>query len=525
MPKENKESKFVEFMKHHRFVVVLALLLLGGVSFVYSAYATGQNVVDEPHVRWVSHTEYWSSSDQGEGAVASTIVRITDFRGDAFEVDECLANIYYPDKSIYIEQQPLQPSGPDGNWYRTDPIPDVMGHYEQEVICTYAGGETITTSQSFHVNPALNFIKVLDDNIDFTREDISGVNISLTGVIENQTTGLTSRIALAETNLENILSTLSSDVLEQFEQTQNNLSSELENVSIDLSAQLLETGQNITLSVQTATSNLTTLIESVNQQLLEELEFANAGINDTLVNVELNLNSALNATRMEILSALNTTAQDLSTALLEVEDNLQTQLTMMNLDIDARFTNTSVEILAGVQDSEEVIVTRLNNLEGSIEDLIQDVNFAVLDYLTDFLPAMNQTIADVSSDTQWIVQNAMNQEDRVQIDQRFDSVDQNLQELLQMCGTQITNESAFCREIFGITELVEFLREENTNYHDNLEEISLNTWSLLSGQIALNIDQILVQLNIIQSTTDDINATVSAMRQDQLDRVHIHILS
>lgn len=492
---------------------------------VSTFYVSGQRTINEPHVSWVSHTEYWSSSGPGEQARASTIVRITDYRGNPFNIDGCVANIYYPNKTRYISEQPLEPSGPQGNWYRTDPIPDVEGHYEQEVICTYNSGQEVRTSQSFHVNPALNYIKVVREQIDLGNENLHEINMTLTGTIDNQTQTLTNKINLTETNLATLIDILGEELTQEILNSQADLNTTLENINIEINGNIAETNQEIQQAINLASTDLTTLINEINNQIQEQLQQNNVSFDSLINDLELTIEGAISGAKQEIITAITTTNQNLENTLTLLENNLSEQMTAQGIDLNNQISDVRIDLLARITESEEVITTQLTSLEGNMNSLITETRNTLLNVLEDFLPEMNETITTISENTEWLLTNAMNQEDKEQIDQRFDNVDAGLTELKDMCGSQLTNSSALCQEVYQMSEVIELLRAENTHYYEELSEVTLNTWQLLSGDIATNINNILTELGIIRQTTESIQATVEDIRQDQENRVHINILS
>jgi len=85
-----------KFLRKHRIkLFALAFIVLLCVGFA-SAYFTGKKITDDVSMQWVSHTEYWNNDS------ASTIVRLADYRGNAYNVDSCKVTILYPDKTIFV---------------------------------------------------------------------------------------------------------------------------------------------------------------------------------------------------------------------------------------------------------------------------------------------------------------------------------------------------------------------------------------------------------------------------------------
>jgi hypothetical protein len=133
------------------FVLAIIVLL---VSYTY-----GFNIKnDNARIEFVSHTEYWRED------FATTIVRVSDYRGNSLNVEQCRVTILYPDKTVYVDNESLQKSAIEGNWFRYDDLRgSPLGTYEQEVTCYY-GGNALISSQSFHLNPALEAISLISKN-------------------------------------------------------------------------------------------------------------------------------------------------------------------------------------------------------------------------------------------------------------------------------------------------------------------------------------------------------------------------
>jgi len=98
----NKKKKLIRWGIVSTIVIVV-------IAFFAFAYTDGKQTVNEPVVIWVSHTEYWRDDS------ASTIVRLADFRGDPYTVDSCNVTILKPDKSTFVDNQPLVLSNIPGN--------------------------------------------------------------------------------------------------------------------------------------------------------------------------------------------------------------------------------------------------------------------------------------------------------------------------------------------------------------------------------------------------------------------------
>jgi len=190
--------------------LIAVFFVLAGIFFV-SAYVSGKNVVDDVTLQWVSHTEYWSN-DQ-----ASTIVRLADYKGNAYSVDSCSVTILNPDKSVFVDDVAMTESAIDGNWYRVDSlIGATMGTYEQEVTCT-KDQQTVKSSQSFHLNPALEEVNVVSQNLDLLNDSLFSFDVEINGVLSDSNESIYGRINVAETNLDNALTTVKQNILDELD--------------------------------------------------------------------------------------------------------------------------------------------------------------------------------------------------------------------------------------------------------------------------------------------------------------------
>jgi len=392
---------------------VAGLLIIGTIILLVAAlavYSSGFKVVSKPKVQWVSHTEYW------EDDYASTIVRISDYKGTPFNIDSCRVNILNPDKTLLIGDAPMTQSGITGNWYRTDSlVGNPPGTYEQEVICVYNGNQEIRTAQSFHLNPALNYLKTMNANIIATGASLTGLNVDIQGRIANSTQIITAQVIASETDLN-------------------------------------------------------TVINNVKTALMDEMVAHNASTGAQLTDIELSLSAQIGATG-------------------------------------------------------NAITTQLNDVNATVVSLLNTVRSDIVNLMTPYLQSINQTSAQVYADTQWLVLNAMNQADKAEIDVRFTNIDNNLAVIQQFCGNTQTQTSDLCQEIDGLIITVDTLRSEQTTYFNTVDATTTSTWDLLSGSIVENINLMLADLNILKGTTADINATVKAIREDQISQVQVVVIS
>ncbi len=502
---------------------IVLLVVLG--SILISAYTNGQKVTKEPEVLWVSHTEYWSSSGVGEDEVASTIVRITDYKGTPFDINSCVANIYYPDKSPYVSNGAMSESPVSGNWYRTDTVPTIEGTYEQEVICLYGAGKSIKTSQSFHVNPALNFIKNVSSEVLAADAYMHSANVSITGTVENAKAELSTQLTTTKANLTTLLNIIDFDLTSQIDSVEAHLDTDLTNVSVEIRGDIADTEAAIIARVDVAETNLTDLLNQVNSELQTQLSSNNATTTSLINDLDVSITGTINDAKAEIISQISATETTLTNLINTVDSDLSTQLTNAEASLDSKMTDVNISISTQIDETQSAIQTQLTTAETNLDGAVTAAKNELISYLENFLSDINSTVTDIYTDTQWLVTNAMNEDDYAIILGRFDTVDSDIDQLQAMCGSALTENSDLCTEIETLQITLDTLRSEQTAYFDELNSTTVSTWTLLSGSIATNIDTILSELGIIRDQTEDINATVHEIREDQVDRVYIQSIA
>ncbi len=404
----NLYLKVINIKKKKLMLMTVLLVAIG--SLTSAAYINGGAVLSTPKTQWVSHTEYWSGDD------VSTIVRLTDYTGEPFkDLVGCRATIMYPDKTVFVSDASLAKSTVSGNWFRTDIAPETQGTYEQQVTCTYGEGDTITTAQSFHINPAL-------------------------------------------TRIQNI----SADVISQ--------TALLTNVYSEITAQIGDTNESVTITINEAEMSVTDLVNTVNT-------------------------------------------------------DLSAQMTQLGVDVDTELTNVQTTLSADLLDTKIDIQSQLGNVETTLSDLVISLNNDLEAYLTVYLEDITDSLDLVYSDTQWLASNAMNQDNAASIEERFNTVDTNLALIENFCSNQETTTSGLCTEIYGLRSVVDTMRTEQTIYYEDVDVTTTSTWDFLSGSVASSLDTLLGTTETIQTQTTEINETLTEMRQEQVEKITMQVIS
>jgi len=162
-------------MKWKKFALIFGLVLLTVSAVLTGSALHGKKVATEGYLFFVSHTEYWSVDDTGQ-----TIVRLQDFKGNPITANWCNTTIYYPNKTVYINNFPMIATAIAGNYYMNFTPPVEEGIYEEFVNCSYGSPQRfISTSESFHVNPALNLLKEINVTVKEVNETTHHINESI----------------------------------------------------------------------------------------------------------------------------------------------------------------------------------------------------------------------------------------------------------------------------------------------------------------------------------------------------------
>src|SRR3989344_2614376 len=344
----------IEILKK-KWVIVLSILLAVIIFFSF-AYASGSKVLESPpQVQWVSHTEYWS------GDQASTIIRLTDYKGEPLTSASCTVNIYNPDGSAFITNGVMSASSISGNWQRKDSLSGkAMGTYEQEVICTYGGGKQIKTSQSFHLNPALENIREITTNLSLSRNELSNINVSISGLVATTGEAVNLNIDTSRTNLTNLMRSIETGLLNNISGSQGNLNTQLTNINISLTANIAYTRAAVTTQLTNINSSITNLITNTLQPAIESKIEQQVAVLTTLLN---NVNASITATVLLTGESVNlnidTTRTTLSDLLNTVESDIMDNIDTTRADLGTQLTNVEVSLPSNLANTENTITTQL----------------------------------------------------------------------------------------------------------------------------------------------------------------------
>ena len=495
------------------------------VAFFVTAYFSGKAVSDDlenVQISFISHTEYWNND------VASTIIRLADYKGVPYTMDSCDVTILYPDKTTFVDNQPLTESNILGNWYRTDPlIGEPLGTYEQQVTCA-KGPQTIVTSQSFHLNPALQEIEVITNKSTDLSNKLTNVEINLTTILQDTNESLSLQISATESNLNTAIDAAETQII-----------SDLDDLGVDLNTTLSSINATITTQIEDVNTEINTHLDDLNASLENSLDLMTADLTSQLTNIynSINLlNQSMFDFDVRIHGALANTNESLSLQISATESNLNTALDAVNQEILNELNATNIDINTNLASAEATIVTRIDNLDTELTTDLSSINSSLHAFLTnmqsnlsaqltEMLENLTAQLTSIKEDSSWLVANAMNQDDMTEIESRFSSVDSDLDKVLAFCSETVTNSSALCQEVYNLRHAVDNLRDEQETQFDVLNETTVTNWQFLSGSISDRIDSILINLNIIQEQNEEINSTTHEILDEIQGEIRADIIS
>jgi len=515
---------------------IVSTIVIVVIAFFAFAYTDGKKTINEPIVTWVSHTEYWKND------VASTIVRLADYRGEPYSVDSCNVTILNPDKSIFVDNAPLVLSNIAGNWYRTDSLVGApLGTYEQEVTCV-KGNQTIKTSQSFHLNPALEQVKTVTEKVDALDANLGQVNVSLSAQIADSNQTITTNLTNMNTNLNNMLSDVNSQLASQVQEGIDTLGTQLNDVNVSISGVVRSTGQEIQTSVNTSSTTLTNLLNSVNTglsgQMLSSFNAATAQLNDVNVTIMAKVGETgqiittqlndVNASMTSILNSVNTSlSNQMGTGFNTLGNNLQD----INLSLDGKMEATG-----------DAINAHLTNVDTSLTNLLNTVNTNLSTQMTTKFAELASQLENVN-----LSLNAKVEETGQEINTNLTNVNTNLTSILDSLNvslsSQITNQfnntnaliaqnfldvNTFLQSRFNSLEvsvngqIVSTGQEIRSDLSDVNESLANMITGLVTGDLNVQLNSVLEQLTLqLQNVKDDTTwLTTHAMNDSDRDVIY-----
>ena len=512
------------FLKQNKkkILATTAFILVILVAFFVTAYFSGKSVADDVNVQWVSHTEYWNND------VASTIIRLADYKGNPYAVDSCSVTILYPDKSTFIDAQPLTQSNIEGNWYRTDSLlGKPLGTYEQQVTCV-KGQQTIITSQSFHLNPALQEIEVITNKSDALSEKLTNVEFNLTTVIQETNESLSLQVSATENNLNTAIDAAEAQIVSDLGDLGVNLDTTLSSINATVTTQIADVNTELNTHLDDLNASLENSLNIMTADLTSQLTaiYDNLNLlNESLFDFDVRIHGALADSEEVITTQITVTESNLNTALDAVNNEILNSVNATGIDINANLANAQATIVTRIDDLDAEFTTDLSSVNSSLNAFLTSMQSSLSSQLTTMYNDLTTQLTSIKADSSWLAANAMNQDDMAEIENRFTSVDSDLDKVLAFCSESTTNSSALCQEVYNLRHAVDNLRDEQEAQFDILNATTLTTWEFVSGSISNRIDNILIGLNIIQEQNEEINATTHEILDEIQGEIRANIIS
>jgi hypothetical protein len=283
-------------MKVSKKNILMTLFVLAISSFSVMAMY-GEKLVNDVFLVWVSHTEYWANG----GELAQAIVRIADYKGSPITANDCNVTIYYPNKSAFLSDQPMAQSSIAGNWYYNYSLTgQPMGVYEEFVNCSYGSPDKfISTSESFHVNPALNLTFAMNQTLGDIKLNVTAIRNDTAWIIANMPNITDLVNGTAFDDWKNNATNQFNDVKTNLTITINSLCNTTESNSSDM-CQLLwnmtafQQAQNITFTnyfenITTTTTNIWDYMTTTLYNKLNDTYNIVFSINQTVTDIQTNV--------------------------------------------------------------------------------------------------------------------------------------------------------------------------------------------------------------------------------------------
>jgi methyl-accepting chemotaxis protein len=149
-------------------------------------------------------------------------------------------------------------------------------------------------------------------------------------------------------------------------------------------------------------------------------------------------------------------------------------------------------------------------------------------------------LSSIDSNVTWLRDNVFTKVEAganfTEVWSRFGNVDANLTQIEAFCSNSVTNNSRLCADTAWVRAR---LVDGNTTYLNAMKSLSEeinqtahSTYDYMTGTLAGNINSVLGALGVINATanrieqnTVTINSTVSSIKQNQEEQVHMSVYS
>lgn len=320
-------------------------VLISGLLFTAVSYENGEKVMNTAPFEegvamlMISHTEYWS------GETGQIIGKLVDYNLDPIIVNYCEVDAWYPNnKSLFLDSQTTTDTlqSTTGTHYVTFTTPEIEGVYEYQMTCEYnrtpSQTRNVTTSNSFHLNPALNYLRDINDSL-WTKMDGVEITVDEIQLVVNDINGTVNDIRSDQFTKE-MAQTNFTFVNERLDQISTNLTviqqfcDNPETEGSSLCVWVNDTNDRIT--------NIQTTVDT-NNEIILQLNSTSNNIYDymtvDLTNIVNGMFGTVNETLI-VVSDINTTVNQISTDITEIN----TEVGQVNETV-SDIRNTQIDVI------------------------------------------------------------------------------------------------------------------------------------------------------------------------------------
>ncbi len=265
--------------------------------------------------------------------------------------------------------------------------------------------------------------------------------------------------------------------------------------------------QNLTYVANNLTQ-LSTDVFAINESLSADIAGVSTQVSD--------LSTQLNANISTVLAEFGDIQSNFSTVLTEL-DNIDTALTNNFADIQSNFS-TVFDYFADIQSNFTEVFNRFDSVDLQLADLNNTLNTQFANINTNF----SQVLEAIDA-----------------IDINVTVLEENQAQILANLTEVLANQVQINTTVNAIsTDLANFRTVYDGNisiqnaYLAFINETTTSTYDYVTGTLAVNIDQVLTDIGVInatvnriETTTTQINSTVTDILTNQEDEVHMSVFS
>jgi len=316
------------------FLLLIAIFVLGASTSVV-LYAHGSEVLENAHILMVSHTEY-RYNEPGQ-----IIVRLVNYLGNPISVDNCTANILYPNKTYFVQDALMSSSSFSGDHYYNFTTPNgPEGVYEYQAVCTWNSGTKVKrATNSFHLSSAFNTILSDLDSINTTVVSFrSEVQDNFSSVFDYLADINTSCVGDA-CNLTQINITIN-----QINSTVNAINSSLNSFITD-TQQRLSYINTTNIAINNTVNQISTDLSALNSTVNTRFDAVESILSGNFSEILANL-SSLRQLILDINSSLSSELSNIHTDLLSINTSIINKIEAVNLSITSDISSFRAEVAA-----------------------------------------------------------------------------------------------------------------------------------------------------------------------------------